>query len=82
MTGPDTAGTYVHVAGQRWKVAPDDDHELVERLTSAADQAQVFTVRVLDEHGADGVLVVAPAVVPVVVTGARRRPPSQGRPQY
>lgn len=81
MTGPNE-GAAVHVGGQRWQVAPGDEDGLVERLTSAAEQGEVLSIRILDDAAAEGVLVVAPAVVPVVVTGVQPRPPAEGHPQY
>ena len=73
--------TRIVLPGSVWQVSPDDAEGLVPRLEAAGDAGRVLVVRVLDEDGRPGELVVAPAAVPVVVLDAVAQAPLEGFPQ-
>jgi hypothetical protein len=90
MTAPDHQAVWLHTPSGRFRVRPDEAHDLVDRLRAAADAGEALVVHLLPDAGdgddaveLEGAVVVAPGTT-VAVTGPRPAfsPPAEGNPVW
>jgi hypothetical protein len=91
MTAPDQSAVWLHTPAGRFRVQPQEAHDLVERLRAAAASGEALVVRLLvpdvgageDAVEHEGAVVVAPGTT-VALTGPRRAfdPPAEGNPVW
>lgn len=76
------SGPRIVLPNGSWELHEEVAEGLVDRLQEAAEAGRTERVPVLAEDGSDAELLVAPAVVPVVVVGARAQAPLEGFPEH